>query len=229
VTARQTPGEANPVSVSREALLVQASARILALPDDRPWLVAVDGMSCVGKSTLAHELAGIVAGAGRPVVAVAYDDFHQPREVRHRQARLSPEGYLSDSYDAAALKRLVLEPAAAGRPITTASFDLAADLPVEPAPVDVPPGAVLLVEGEFLLARDLAGWDLAVLLVADPAAVVERALARDADLGGPEQVRELYLRRYLGAWSLYEERDDPWARADLVVDLTDPANPRLLR
>jgi hypothetical protein len=88
---------------------------------------------------------------------------------------------------------------------------------------------VVLVEGEFLLARDLGDWDLAVLLVADPAAVVERAVVRDADLGGPQQVRELYLRRYLGAWSLYEDRDDPWSRADLVVDLTDPATPRLLR
>lgn len=229
MTGRPGPGEAHPVSVSREELLVQASARILALPDDRPRLIAVDGMSCVGKTTLAQELAGIVAGAGRPVVAVAYDDFHQPREVRHRRPRLSAEGYLSDSYDAAALKRLVLEPAAAGRPVVAASFDLAADLPVEPDPVEVAPDAVLLVEGEFLLARDLDGWDLAVLLVADPAAVLERALARDAELGGPEQVRELYLRRYLGAWSLYEERDDPWARADLVVDLTDPATPRLLR
>ena len=61
-----------------------------------------------------------------------------------------------------------------------------------------------------------------MLVVADPAAVLERVLVRDADLGPPEQVRELYLRRYFAAWSLHEERDDPWSRADVVVDLTDP-------
>ena len=65
-------------------------------------------------------------------------------------------------------------------------------------------------------------------VVADPAVVLERVLVRDADLGTPEQVRELYVRRYFGAWSLHEERNDPWCRADVVVDLTDPEQPRLL-
>lgn len=215
--------------MTRDDLLVALSARILALPDDRPRTVAVDGMSCVGKTTLAGELAAIVSGAGRPVVAVAYDDFHQPREVRHLRDRLSAEGYLSDSYDHAALRRLVLDPAATGSPVVTASFDLADDVAVSPAPVDLTPDSVVLVEGEFLLGTDLdMRWDLAVLLVADPAAVVARALVRDGDLGSQAQVRELYLRRYLGAWALYEERADPWARADVVVDLTDPLQPRVL-
>jgi hypothetical protein len=51
---------------------------------------------------------------------------------------------------------------------------------------------------------------------------------RDADLGTPEQVREMYLRRYLAAESLHQERDDPWSRADVVVDLSDPLAPDLL-
>lgn len=214
--------------MTREELLVSLSARILALPDDAPRTVAVDGMPCVGKSTLARELTEVVSGAGRPVLAVAYDDFHQPREVRHRRARLSPEGYLRDSYDPEALRRLVLGPAREGRPVVSASFDLAAEEEVSPEPVDVPPGGVVLVEGEFLLGDHPGEWDLGVLLVAEPGAVLERALVRDGDLGTPEQVRELYLRRYLAAWSLYEEGSDPWSRADVVVDLTDPESPRTL-
>lgn len=214
--------------MTREELLVSLSARILALPEDRAVTVAVDGMSCVGKTTLAHELAAVVSGAGRPVLPISYDDFHHPREVRHRLERLSAEGYLLDSYDQQALKRLVLEPVAAGEPVVPASFDLAADTAVTPEPLELPPGAVVIVEGEFLLGDELDGWDLSVLLVADPASVVARALVRDSDLGTPEQVRELYLRRYLGAWSLYEERSDPWSRADVVVDLTDPDLPRQL-
>lgn len=214
--------------LSREELVVQVAARILALPEDGPRLVAVDGMSCVGKTTLAGQLAEVVSGAGRPVVPVAYDDFHQPARVRHRRDRLSAQGYLDDSYDAAALRRLVLEPAVAGRPVVTASFDLAADRPVAPAPVEVPSDGVVLVEGEFLLAEPPGTWDLGILLVADPAALLARALVRDSDLAGQEQLRRLYLRRYLGAWSLYEERHEPWSRADVVVDLSDPQAPRLL-
>jgi uridine kinase len=216
--------------VTREELLVDLAGRVLALPDDRPQLVAVDGMSCVGKTSLADELAVVVDGAGRPVVRVSYDDFHQPSDVRHRRDRLSAEGYLLDSYDAAALRRLVLDPVIGLRSeVVTASFDLATDEVVSPAPVPVEGGAVVLVEGEFLLTPDFEGaWDLAVLLVAAPAAILTRALLRDADLGTQEQVRELYLRRYLGAWALHEERHDPWSRADVVVDLTDPQVPQRL-
>lgn len=216
--------------MTREELLVELAGRVLALPDDRALLVALDGMSCVGKSMLAAELAPVVAGAGRPVVRASYDDFHQRREVRHREARLSAEGYLRDSYDPAALRRLVLDPVRAGaRSVVPASFDLASDEPAAAAPVPVEDGAVVLVEGEFLLAPDFDGcWDLGVLLVAEPSAVLARALVRDADLGSPAQVRELYLRRYLGAWALHEERHDPWSRADVVVDLTDPLEPRRL-
>jgi uridine kinase len=216
--------------VSREELWIAMSALVLALPDDRVQTVAVDGMSGSGKTTLAAEVAVVVAGAGRPVVQVAYDDFHHPRERRHRQGRLSAEGYLEDAFDPDALRRAVLDPIAAGDgAIRTASYDLAADEPVDPEPTPVGPGSVVLVEGSFLLAADLApAWDLALLVVADPDAVLERVLVRDADLGTPEQVRELYLRRYFGAWALHEERNDPWSRADAVVDLTDPLAPRLL-
>jgi uridine kinase len=216
--------------LTRDELLVDLAGQVLALPDDRPRLVAIDGMSCVGKTTLADDLAAVVDGAGRPVVRISYDDFHHPKDVRHRRERLSAEGYLLDSYDAEALRRLVLEPLERGAgEIVAASFDLAADAPVSPPPVPVDDAGVVVVEGEFLLAPDFAdAWDIGVLLVAEPAAVLARALVRDADLGTPEQVRELYLRRYLGAWALHEERHDPWSRAHLVVDLTDPKSPNRL-
>lgn len=216
--------------MTRDELLVDLAGRVLALPDDGPALVALDGISGVGKTTLAGDLAAVVRGAGRPVVRVSYDDFHHPRAVRHRRGRLSAEGYLDDSYDAAALRRLVLDPVTAGADaVLTASFDLGTDQPVTVEPIPLPSGAVVVVEGEFLLAPGFDGrWDLGVLLVGDPAVILDRALRRDADPGRAEQARELYVRRYLGAWALHEERDDPWSRADLVVDLSDPQTPRRL-
>lgn len=216
--------------MKREELLITLAAQILVLPDDRARLVAIDGMSCVGKSTLADELVPVVEGAGRPIVHVRYDDFHQPRAVRYRKDRLSSAGYLEDSYDQASLRRLVINPVIEGQPaIRTASFDLAADEPWAPEPLRLPPRAVVVVEGEFLLSPAFAGcWDLALLLVAEPAAVLDRALVREADLGSAERVRELYVRRYLGAWALHEERHDPWSRAHVVIDLTQPTEPRLL-
>lgn len=216
--------------MTHEELLVTLSARILALPDDAVRVVAIDGMGGAGKTTLAAELAVVVGGAGRPVVPVAYDDFHHPRERRYRRGRLSAEGYLEDAFDPESLRALVLEPVAAeSGQVRQAAYDLAADEPADGQTVPVGPGTVVIVEGCFLLARELGDpWDLAVLVVADPKVVLDRVLVRDADLGPPEQVRELYVRRYFGAWSLYEERNDPWSRADVVVDLTDPTTPKVL-
>jgi uridine kinase len=217
-------------AITREQLVVQVAARILALDETAPRAVAITGMSCSGKTTLAAEVAAVVEGAGRPVVRVAYDDFHHPRERRYRLGRMSPEGYLDDAFDPAALRRLVLDPVAAGGPaVVPAAYDLAGDKPVEADPVPVTSGSVVLVDGAFLLVPELAGtWDLAVLVVADPQRVLERGVVRDADLGTPAQVREMYLRRYLAAESLHQERDDPWLRADMVVDLSDPLSPGLL-
>ena len=118
-------------------------------------------MSCAGKTTLAAEVQAVVAGAGRSVVQVAYDDFHQPRERRYRLGRMSAEGYLDDAFDPAALRRLVLDPLAAGEPaVVPAAYDLAGDKPVEADPVPVAAGSVVLVDGSFLLvprARRLLG------------------------------------------------------------------------
>lgn len=221
--------------MTREELLVDLAARILALPESAPTTVAVDGMSGAGKTTLAADLAAILTGADRQVVVVALDDFHHARERRNRRGRLSAEGYLEDAFDVDALRSHVLDPlAGAGDAcevceVRPAAYDLAADEPVEAEAVPVGPGTVVIVEGSFLLSEAVAErWDLAVLVVADPAVVLDRALVRDVDLGTPDQVRELYVRRYFAAWALHEERHDPWSRADAVVDLTDPEAPRLL-
>ena len=217
-------------TASREEVLVTLASMVLALPEGAPRSVCLTGVGCSGKSTLAAELVEVVQGAGRPVVPVSYDDFHSPRERRHRQGRASAAGYLDDSFDPEALRRLVLDPVAEGATsVVPAAYDLAADEPVDPEPVPLPADGVVLVEGSFLLVPELAArWDLSVMVVADPRSVLERGLVRDADLGTPEQVRELYLRRYLAAEALHQERDDPWSRADVVVEMSDPASPAVL-
>jgi uridine kinase len=216
--------------VTREQLVVQLAAQILALDESAPRAVAVTGMSCAGKTTLAAEVSTVVDGAGRPVVPVAYDDFHHARARRYRLGRTSAEGYLDDSFDPEALRRLVLDPVAAGGPaVVTASYDRVGVVRVARSPVRLAVATVLLVDVSFLLVPALAGrWDLSVVVVADAEPVLDRAVVRDADLGTPAEVREMYLRRYLAAESMHQERDDPWSHADVVVDLTDPAAPRLL-
>lgn len=88
---------------TRRALLeaVAAYVRVHAADGVR---VGVDGVDAAGKTVFADHLADVLRVSGRSVVRVSADDFfHQPRAVRHRRGRGSPEGFWLDSYDYPAL------------------------------------------------------------------------------------------------------------------------------
>jgi uridine kinase len=63
----------------------------------RPVLVAVDGGSAVGKTTLAAELQALIEARGRPVVSATIDDFHRPKAERYARGRYSAEACYQDT------------------------------------------------------------------------------------------------------------------------------------
>jgi hypothetical protein len=71
--------------MTRQALLEQLAERLVRRAAGHPVRVAIDGVDAAGKTTLANDLAPIVAGLGRPVIRVSVDDFHRPASVRRRR------------------------------------------------------------------------------------------------------------------------------------------------
>jgi len=65
--------------------------------------IAVDGIDCAGKTTLANQLARLL-GATR----ISVDDYLRPAEERYRRGPESPEGYFLDSFDYDRFRRAVL-------------------------------------------------------------------------------------------------------------------------
>jgi uridine kinase len=191
--------------VSEDAL-ARAAAAIAELPRDRRTLVAIDGVDGAGKTTFADRLAPRL---DRPVVRASEDDFLNPAAVRHRRGRESPEGFFRDSYDLAALERLLLDPFAAGGPFRRRAFDVLADAPVVSADEHAPPGALLLLDGLFLQRDELCGrWDLSILLDVPEEVAAARLLERE---GKPTRDRYVLGNR------LYFEACDPRSRASLVL------------
>lgn len=182
--------------------MIDALARLVAAP--QIVRVAIDGPDAAGKTTLAARLAKALRGV-RPVVQAGIDDFHPPREIRHRRGSLSPEGYYEDGFDYAAVR---------ARALDHAEHD-----------------AVLLFEGVFLLRPELRDcWDLSVFVDVSPAETLRRALSRDLELfGDAGTVRERYEKRYLPGQQLYRAAVSPEAVADVVIDNDDPAHPRVLK
>lgn len=206
----------------RERLIADIAATITARPDT--VRIAVDGVDGVGKTTFAGELAALLPAA----VHVSADGFHQPRAVRHRRGRDSPEGFWRDSYDYPALIHNVLAPFGPGgsRRYRPACHDLRTDETLDLPWLQAPADAVLVVDGLFLHRDELAGqWDFSVFLDAPFEVTVARMADRDGSHRDPEHPS---LARYVRGQRLYFAACRPWERAGLVVDHHDLARPRIV-
>lgn len=216
----------------RAAVLSEVASLIERLPDDRPRRVAVDGITAVGKTTFADELASELRQRGVTVLRVSMDGFHNPRAIRYLQGRGSADGYYEDAYDLDSIRSHLLDPLGPGgdRRYRTAVIDLATDEPVEPTPIEAPIHAVLLVDGSFLQKPALRdAWDHVVFLDASFEAAAARGVARDADqLGGTDAAVTTFRDRYHAAQRRYLAECDPRTVADTVVRHDDPAHPLLV-
>jgi uridine kinase len=86
----------------------------------------------------------------------------------------------------------------------------------------------VIADGVFLHHPDLDDlWDVSLFLEVDRETARERGIARDASW--MENARERYATRYVPGETRYLEEVHPAARADVVIDMTDLAQPRLLR
>lgn len=217
--------------MTRDALLAELADAIGAVTRDHTVRVAIDGVGASGKTVLADELEGVLASFGRRVIRASIDGFHRPREQRYERGSRSPEGYLDDSFDYAAVETCLLAPLGPGGSgrYRTAVFDFRSESPVESPERTAERDAVLLFDGVFILREELRPfWDYSVFVDAGFDVTLARALSRDLPLFGSEQaVRERYEQRYIPGERLYLERCRPSDHADVIVRNDDPADARL--
>jgi uridine kinase len=145
--------------------LSEAEAQILGAIRRRlgerqsPLIVALDGRSGVGKSTLASHLAGDVGG-----VVIAGDDFFAGGTNEAWRGR-TPEERAGLVIDWRRLRTEVLEPLRAGRSAAYRPFDWKSWAGLSPEWVQVPLAPVVLLDGVYSGRPELADLiDLAVLI-----------------------------------------------------------------
>ena len=211
----------------RKHLLARLAHRLVAVSPDRTIRVAIDGVDGAGKTTFADELAGAVSALGRPVIRASVDGFHNPRAVRYRRGRHSPDGYFEDSYNYnyAALREHLLDPLSlGGRPrYRRAFFDHTTDDVVPVVEVEAVPSSILLIDGIFLHRPELlAYWDVSIFLRTDFAVSVARCASRDGSSPDPAASSN---RRYVEGQRLYLQRCQPEAKATIVIDYNDLTAP----
>lgn len=221
-----------PASAARTELLARLAVRVAEL-HPRRLRVAVDGLTAAGKTSFGHELADALRALGRPTLRASLDDFKHPwRDARERgYDRTSGEGYYRNAYDFAAARDLLLGPAGpdgSGQVVLCAHDPLTGE-DHRSTTVTAPPDAVLVVDSVFAFRPEYDDcWDFRVWLDVDPDQALARGIARDAPREGLEEATRLHRDRYHAAELIYLAEVDPVARADVVIDNRDLANPRLV-
>ncbi|TDE14312.1 uridine kinase [Jiangella asiatica] len=185
-------------------------------------LVAIDGPDAAGKTTLADGVAASLEGLA---VRASIDDFHRPA-VERRARGLTAEAYLDDTFAFDDVELLLQAFAGGTTSVVTGVLDLATDR-VSVRHETVPEAAVLVMDGVFLLRRELRRyWDVGIHLHVPEEVTLERALVRDRQVfGDAARVEERYRRKYLPGQALYRSREDPWGVADVVADTSDVRSP----
>jgi hypothetical protein len=199
--------------VTLDLLAGEVADRITARPAGGWTRVAVDGAPPSRPGAFADELAERLRLRGRPVLRVSAGDFLRPASLRFERGREDPDARYDDWLDAGALTREVLAPLGpdgSGRVLPSlwdASHDRATRAPYD----ELPPGGVLVLDGELLLGRGLAFEHTVHLWLSAPA----------------------LARRFDEAWALpaferYDAEVRPLHTADTGVRVDDPGHPALL-
>lgn len=211
-----------PASDLRRNLVSELARAIDAVRAGGIVRVGVDGVDGAGKTTFSDELALAVRDLARPVIRASVDSFHNPRAMRYRRGRSSPDGFFLDSYDYELLLRVLLNPLSRGGSgrYRAAAFDHMADRPT-PTPERVAaPNAVLIFDGIFLHRPELSGyWDYSIFLRVSFGTSVPRC-AQARPWLSPDPYADSN-RRYVEGQRLYLRTCEPENLATIVIDNED--------
>jgi uridine kinase len=209
----------------------ELAAHVAALRGEPILRVAVDGVDGVGKTTFADALGRSLLHRGREVIRASVDGFHNPRALRHRLGRGSPEGFYRDSYNYDALRLNLLGPLSAGgsRRYRSAAFDHVTDSVASVEWREANDDAVLIFDGLFLHRPELCDyWDFSIFLDAPFEVTVPRGAARGQGFGDPDP-SAASNHRYVEGNAIYFREARPRDLATVILDYADLLNPRIVR
>ncbi|RAS94341.1 uridine kinase [Bacillus cereus] len=218
--------------MNRKQQIKEIVDHILKLNLTHPTRVGVSGITASGKTTFANELAEEIKKRGLPVTRASIDDFHNPKVIRYTQGKESARGYYEDAHDYTAFKERLLKPLGPNGNLQyeTISHNLKTDIPVHNEPLMAQPNMVFIVDGTFLLKKDVEHlFDYKIFVDTDFEIARKRGAKRETEaFGSYEEAEKIFLSRYHAACKMYIDELNPKECADVVFQNTDLANPELI-
>lgn len=174
------------------------------LADNPRLLMAIEGGSASGKTTLAALLARVYDCS-----VFHMDDFFLRPEQRTEERLAEPGG----NVDRERFYEEVLEPLRAGKAVTFRRYDCQTQTLA--APITTAPRALNIVEGAYSMHPALAdSYDLSVFLKIAPEVQRTRILARNGS-----EVGERFFTRWIPLEQRYFDALDPAGRCDLILEV----------
>ena len=182
----------------RLTVVIESLSRLgtAARTGDRSMVLAVEGRSSSGKTTLAARVQAAVAGS-----AVVHTDDLAWWHSRFGWADLLIDGILMPVHQG---QPVAFRPPSWAEHGRGGSIDVPADCPL------------LIIEGVGAGRREAAHLiDALIWVQSDQAEAERRSLARVGQTGGPRTVQD--LREWMAEEEPFLAEQRPWERADLVV------------
>ncbi|MGH0927456.1 hypothetical protein [Bacillus pacificus] len=218
--------------MNRKQRINEIANHILKINLTHPTRVGVSGITASGKTTFANELAEEIKKRGLPVTRASIDDFHNPRLIRYVQGKESAKGYYEDAHDYTAFKERLLKPLGPNGNLQyeTISHNLITDIPVYNTPIFAQPNMVLIVDGTFLLKKDVAHlFDYKIFVDTNFEIARKRGAKRETEaFGSYEEAEKMFLNRYHAACKMYIDEHNPKDCVDVVFRNSDLANPEVI-
>ena len=215
--------------MNRKQRIKEIVNHILMLNLTHPTRVGVSGITASGKTTFANELAEEIKKRGLPVTRASIDDFHNPRVIRYAKGKESARGYYEDAHDYTAFKERLLKPLGPNGNLQyeTISHNLITDMHVDNEPLLAQPNMVLIVDGTFLLKKDIEYlFDYKIFVDTDFEIARKRGLERETEaFGSYEEAEKIFLNRYHAACKMYIDEHNPKSCADVVFQNSDFHDP----
>ncbi|MBJ7985505.1 hypothetical protein [Bacillus cereus] len=216
----------------RQKRMKEIADHILTLNLTHPIRVGVSGITASGKTTFANELAEELKQCGVPVTRASIDDFHNPRAIRYTQGKESARGYYEDAHDYTTFKERLLKPLGPSGNLQyeTISHNLITDVSVHNEPLVALPNMVLIVDGTFLLKKDIEHlFDYKIFVDTDFEIARNRGAKRETEVfGSYEEAEKMFLNRYHAACKMYIEEHNPKECANVVFQNSDLENPEVI-
>jgi uridine kinase len=211
--------------LNKQSVLEGVADIIRKQKEEHPFLVAIDGIDCAGKTTFADDLEQFMTDQGFKIIRASLDEFHNPKEFRHQRGKDSPEGYYLDSFNYKVLFDYLLDPLrqSGSREYRTKAFDYKKDEWIKSELKTAEKDNILIFDGVFLLRPQINEvWDLRIYLDISYDECLRRARERD---GKSAEIVEKYKIRYISGQKLYHMHAGPKRKADIIINNKDPENP----